>query len=270
MKRFPVPGSVALVLPLAFCGLLTTQSVPAYAASWKLPAHLPEFLLFSAQGYLGVDLGSVDAERANALHLKDTHAAEVVMVDHDAPAAKSGVKVHDVILLLNGRPFDNVNQLRRSLHEMAPGRSVTLLVSRDGAPVSMTVQLCNRAELQHNVLALTSCCASTSFAGRRIGLCGELSVRPFGLFGCHVAARTLHWRGSQPGPSAIGRLFRRTERYGLAGGKCVWPEPRSPGWPQGRRCCRKGRSQTNDQPQRLGQSDAYSPRQARAADGHAR
>ena len=43
------------------------------------------------------------------------------MVDHDAPAGKSGLKVHDVILQLDGQPFDNVDQLRRRLLEMPVG-----------------------------------------------------------------------------------------------------------------------------------------------------
>jgi serine protease Do len=54
------------------------------------------------------------------------------MVDHDAPAGKSGLKVHDVVLQLDGQPFDNVDQLRRRLREMPSGRTVTLLISRDG------------------------------------------------------------------------------------------------------------------------------------------
>jgi S1-C subfamily serine protease len=90
----------------------------------------------------------VDNERADALHLKDDHAAEIVMVDHDAPAGKSGLKVHDVILQLDGQAFDNVDQLRRRLREMPSGRTVTLLISRDGARINMTVQLCDRAILQ--------------------------------------------------------------------------------------------------------------------------
>jgi serine protease Do len=90
----------------------------------------------------------VDNERANVLHLKDTHAAEVVMVDHDAPAVKSGLKVHDVILQLDGQGFDNVEQLRRRLLEMPPGRTVTFLVDRDGTRMNVTVQLCDRALLR--------------------------------------------------------------------------------------------------------------------------
>jgi S1-C subfamily serine protease len=142
MKHLPILGLLAVVLG----GLLTTCWVSGDALN--LPANLPEFLLFTSQGYLGVVLGKVDDERANALHLKDAHAAEVVLVDHDAPAGKSGLNVHDVILQLDGQSFDNVDQLRHKLHEMPSGRTVTLLVSRDGTRLNVVVQLCNRKVLE--------------------------------------------------------------------------------------------------------------------------
>jgi serine protease Do len=144
MKHLPILGSVVAVLGC----LLFTPAGWGLGEALNLPGNLPEFLLYSAQGYLGVDLGEVDNERANALHLKDAHAAEVVMVDHDAPAGKSGLKVHDIILQLDGQAVDNVDQLRRRLREMPSGRTVTLLISRDGARINVTVQLCDRAVLQ--------------------------------------------------------------------------------------------------------------------------
>jgi serine protease Do len=145
MKHLPILGLVATVLG----GLLYSHASWALGDALNLPGNLPEFLLYSAQGYLGVDLGAVDKKRANALHLKDTHAAEVVMVDHDAPAGKSGLKEHDVILQLDGQAFENADQLRRRLREMPSGRTVTLLISRDGNNIHVTVQLCDRAALQN-------------------------------------------------------------------------------------------------------------------------
>jgi serine protease Do len=144
MKHLPMLGSLAIVLG----GLFITH------ASWAgdglmPPADLgPEFLWHTAQGYLGVDLGKVDSDRVNVLRLKDAHGAEVTMVDHDAPAGKAGLKVHDVILQLNGKGFDNADQLRKRLRELPSGRTVTLLVSRDGVRLNVTVQLCDRAVLQ--------------------------------------------------------------------------------------------------------------------------
>lgn len=145
MKHFPILGSLAAVVGSLFLG----HAALAAGDGLSLPNSLgPEFLLYSSQGYLGVYFGEVDSDRADALHLKDTHGAEVTMVDHDAPAVKSGIKVHDVILQLDGQAFDNVDQLRRRLREMPAGRTVTLLVSRDGKPISIVVQLCDRSVLQ--------------------------------------------------------------------------------------------------------------------------
>ena len=145
MKHFPMWGSLAVVLG----GLLSANPGWASGSSWNWPADMaPDFLFYSAQGYLGVDLGEVDTDHINALRLKDAHGAEVVMVDHDAPAGKSGLRVHDVILQLDGQPFDNVDQLRRRLREMPPGRTINLLISRDGNSLTITVQLCDRAVLQ--------------------------------------------------------------------------------------------------------------------------
>jgi serine protease Do len=145
MKHFPILGSLTMVLG----SLLTAHAGWALGSSLNVPGDLgPDFLLFSSQGFLGVDLKEIDPDRVTALRLKDTHGAEIVMVDHDAPAGKSGLKTHDVILQLDGQPFDTVDQLRRRLREMPSGRTITLLISRDGNPIYVTVQLCDRAVLE--------------------------------------------------------------------------------------------------------------------------
>jgi serine protease Do len=144
MKHFPMLGSLAVVLG----GLLTAHSSPAFGSTWNLPNDLgPDFLFYTSQGYLGVLLKEIDADRASALKLKDTHGAEVIMVDHDAPAGKSGLKVHDVILQLDGQSFDTADQLRRRLLDMPAGRTVSFLISRDGNPMTVSAQLCDRAAL---------------------------------------------------------------------------------------------------------------------------
>jgi S1-C subfamily serine protease len=106
-----------------------------------------EFLFYTSQGYLGVTLKEIDADRVSALKLKDTHGAEVIMVDHDAPAGKSGLKVHDVILQLDGQPFDTADQLRRRLLDMPAGRTVSFLISRDGNQINVSAQLCDGSVL---------------------------------------------------------------------------------------------------------------------------
>jgi S1-C subfamily serine protease len=147
MKYFPMFGSlVAMIVG----GLLTPYPGWAAGSPVAFSGDLgPDFLMYSAQGYLGVNLSEVDTDRIVALHLKDGHGAEVTLVDHDAPAGKSGLKIHDVILQLDGQPVENAEQLKHRLLDMPSGRTVSFLVNRDGAPLTISVQLCDREELEH-------------------------------------------------------------------------------------------------------------------------
>ncbi len=103
-----------------------------------------------SQGYLGVDLGDVDADRAQALKLKEVRGAVITLIDHDAPAGQIGLRVNDVILQLNGYAVEGAEQLRRMLHEIPAGRKVTLVISRDGAQQSLNVQLADRKVVEQN------------------------------------------------------------------------------------------------------------------------
>ena len=89
---------------------------------------------FGGGSYLGVDTRDVTTDRLAELKLKEEHGVEVTLVDQDAPAGKAGVKEHDVILSLNGNQVESVEQLRRMIREIPPGRLVTLGISRDGQP----------------------------------------------------------------------------------------------------------------------------------------
>jgi serine protease Do len=98
----------------------------------------------STPGYLGVEMRDVSGDQVVALKLKEARGAEVVNVDHDGPACKAGLKVRDVILQLNGQVVDGIDQLRRMLREMPPGRTVSLLISRDGQQETISTQMGNR------------------------------------------------------------------------------------------------------------------------------
>jgi serine protease Do len=110
----------------------------------------PALLLRSSQGYLGIDMRDIDSDRAAALNLKETSGAEIITVDHDAPAGKVGLRIHDVIQQLNGQPIQGVEQLRRMLRETPAGRSIVLLIIRDGQPQTVNVQLADRAVLEQD------------------------------------------------------------------------------------------------------------------------
>jgi len=100
------------------------------------------------QGYLGVDVRDVTEDQIAALKLKETRGAEIVLVDHDAPAGKAGLREHDVILRMNGQAIDGEEQIRRMLRESPPGTPLTLLISRDGQQSTVTTQTANRDEVE--------------------------------------------------------------------------------------------------------------------------
>src|SRR5271163_3489100 len=136
MKHFPMFGLLVAVMVSA---LLTPYPGWASGSSLGFSGVLgSDFLMYSAQGYLGVNLSEVDTDRINALHLKDAHGAEVMFVDHDAPAGKSGLKVHDVILQLDGQPVENAEQLKHRLLGLPSGRTVSFLINRDGTPMTIS------------------------------------------------------------------------------------------------------------------------------------
>jgi serine protease Do len=95
----------------------------------------------SQQGYLGVSLRDVTQDQFATLKLKEARGAEIVLVDHDAPAGKAGLREHDVVLQMNGQAIEGQDQLRRMLHDSAPGKTITLVISRDGQQLTVTAQM---------------------------------------------------------------------------------------------------------------------------------
>jgi serine protease Do len=106
---------------------------------------------YGGGSYLGIDIGEITADRVQALKLKEERGVEVLTVDRDAPAGKAGLKAHDVILQFNGTPVEGVEQLRRLIHEIPPGRAVTLGLLRDGKTFDQKVQLADRIEAMKKI-----------------------------------------------------------------------------------------------------------------------
>src|SRR5450631_4089976 len=100
------------------------------------------------QGYLGVSLRDISPEQFATLKLKEARGAEIVLVDHDAPAGKAGLREHDVVLQMNGQAIEGRDQIRRMLHDSPPGKTITLIISRDGQTTSITTQMATQEEVE--------------------------------------------------------------------------------------------------------------------------
>lgn len=134
--------AISIMLPLSAARLnaLGDDHDPAMR-TYVVPGYPGEE---SGSSYLGVDTRDVTRERMSALKLNKEEGVEVTMVDQDAPAGKAGLKEGDVILALNGQAVESVEQLKRLIHEIPPGREVSLGISRNGQPVTLKATLADR------------------------------------------------------------------------------------------------------------------------------
>src|ERR1039457_4787899 len=76
----------------------------------------------------------------------------IILVDHDAPAGKAGLREHDVVLQMNGQAIEGQDQIRRMLHDSPPGKTITLVISRDGQLMTVTTQMSTHEEVDRQAL----------------------------------------------------------------------------------------------------------------------
>jgi len=114
-------------------------------------AQRTEIFQFSAGGaWLGVGLNEVTSDNIAALKLKEERGVEVSTVSPNSPASKAGLKEHDVILDVNGTRIESTEQFKRVISEMPVGRTVKLLISRDGATQTVSAKLEEHNGMRHN------------------------------------------------------------------------------------------------------------------------
>ena len=136
-----------ILIAIAIVPLLLSWSQASQR--WTIDSSQPYGIPSEDSGtssYLGVDIADITADRLGALKLKEEKGVEVTMVDQDAPAGKVGLREHDVILNMNGTAIESKVQLQRMIHETPAGRVVTLVLSRDGQPITIKVQLGDRSK----------------------------------------------------------------------------------------------------------------------------
>lgn len=135
---------------LAAAGLIASPPGAPAQTGFAHLLHQINPLLSHAQGYLGVGVSDVDDESAQKLRLKDKDGVLVTLIDHDAPGG-SMMHINDVILEVNGQKIVGAEQFGRILKAFPAGRKVTVVLLRDGAQQSITVQLVDRKVMDEEV-----------------------------------------------------------------------------------------------------------------------
>ena len=99
--------------------------------------------------WLGVETHEVTADKAKELKLSAERGVVLGKIVPDSPAAKAGLKENDVVTEINGQRVEGAAQFRRMIHEIPAGRSIQLIVWRDGRTQTISATLGKSEERRH-------------------------------------------------------------------------------------------------------------------------
>lgn len=94
-----------------------------------------------SRGWLGVQIQSVSEDMAASLGLDDANGAIIGKLTKNAPAEKSGMKIGDLILKVDGSKVKDSRDLARKIAALAPNSKTDLTIFRDGREQNLQVKL---------------------------------------------------------------------------------------------------------------------------------
>ena len=93
------------------------------------------------RGWLGVLIQEISKEIADSLGMKSAKGALVSSATDGGPAQKAGVKTGDVILKFNNIEIDTMKELPKVVAGTPVGKSVPLVILRNGKKITLNVTL---------------------------------------------------------------------------------------------------------------------------------
>jgi len=105
-------------------------AVPIDTATWVVPQLLARGRVSRASLGFGGQSRAVDRRLARALELTNARAVEVVSVEPGTPAARAGVQSGDLVVAIDARVVQSVDDIHRVLLTWPIGEPLTLTVVR--------------------------------------------------------------------------------------------------------------------------------------------
>ena len=106
------------------------------------PPDAPQMFVFNdGSVHLGVTLGDITADKAQALKLPAVAGAIVNSVQKDSAAAKAGLEAGDAIVEFDGIHVRSSAELRRLIRETPAGRTVAIKILRNGKTSVLSAKL---------------------------------------------------------------------------------------------------------------------------------
>jgi serine protease Do len=115
------------------------------------------------RGWLGVMIQKITPELAEELGLDNETGAGVLKVVPDGPAADAGVERYDVIVEFDGEPIEDLSELPRAVAETPVGKTVKIVVVRDGKRKTLRAEVGELAQPELGELAMGSSNGAAEF-----------------------------------------------------------------------------------------------------------
>ena len=119
--------------------MIYSRSGGSVGIGYAIPSNMTRVVLDSAakgdrveRPWLGASFQSVSSDIAESLGLDRPRGAMVTAVTEKSPAEKSGLKLGDVVLAVDGRPIDNPDGLGYRLDTIGVGKSAKITVLSRG------------------------------------------------------------------------------------------------------------------------------------------
>jgi serine protease Do len=115
-----------------------------FAIPSNMARHVMDSLIRSGKverGYLGASIQNLDQNLARSFNYNSTDGVLIGDVAPDGPAAKAGLKSGDIVVSYNGRPTNQMHELRNAVAATSPGTSSELEVFRDGRRMKVSIDV---------------------------------------------------------------------------------------------------------------------------------
>ena len=125
-----------------------------FAIPINLARHVADQLVAHgkvSRAMLGVNLADLTPEIAEGFGIaSNTQGVVIQSVMDNSPAARAGIKRNDVIVEFDGKPVADLQKFRMRVADTPSGRTVPVVVLRDGKRMSFNVTLDDREKLLAN------------------------------------------------------------------------------------------------------------------------
>jgi serine protease Do len=172
------------------------------------------------RGIIGINVQAITPALAAGLGLSRTSGVVVSDVMPNGPADIAGVQVKDVVATVNGKAVNSVPILELELSTRTAGDTVMLGLVRDQQPVSLGVQVIERA---HDIDQLSDIADPTTHTVRKLGIVGvDINDTTAALLpglrissGVLVAAREQETPGSSGGQLVAGDVIHTLNSFAV-------------------------------------------------------